>query len=497
MPWEVLQSSPNSWNLDVSPASLPDNAADLLQNMDFFAGVPRSLNKLANITTPSVAPLTLVAYTDSTDSYTAYGGITGIYAWTPQNTHVFISPTTGLTGSSYWDSTAFGKWAVLTNGIPGEAPHAISTTMTAANQDAAPLPGWITGASSKLIKTHRNILWAANLVESGVSYPTRVRWSTSSITDALPSSWVVTPANDAGQVDLQFVGGEITDLCSVGDVMYIGGPGGIWAARWVGGQFVYNFSQINGLQGPRGLRCMESMGDAAVVLTNTDLLVFDENSEQSLAVGRVTKLINRMVTAELLYVQPFRQLYILYSLAGETGYNHALIWDRDTNTFGSRDFQFGATASGAIIIPPQFPPIQWDQSVDTWNVANQPWSLPQALAANYAAADVNGIYVSGSEPQQWVIGRTKIPAAANDNIRIRSLEAAMEGPVQDVWLRIGVSDTLGEPTRWGAEKKFQINGKMRTDDGMQGRYISWQARGFGSARLTQVTLYYEPKGRKP
>lgn len=497
MAWEILQSAPNNWNLDVSPSSLPDTSVNLLQNMDFFAGVPRSLNKMQMVTVPSVAPLTLVAYSDSESSYAAYAGTTGAYAWTPLNTHVDITPATGLTGSDYWSSTAFGKWAVLTNGEPTEAPHAISTNMTAADENLAPLPGWIPNASTKLIATHRNILWAANTTEAGVNYPTRVRWSTSSITDALPSSWVVTPANDAGQVDLQFVGGEITDLCSVGDVMYIGGPGGIWAARWVGGQFVYNFSQINGLQGPRGLRCMESMGDAAVVLTNTDLLIFDENSEQSLAIGRMSRLINRMVTAELLYIQTTRQLYVLYSLDGETGYNHALIWDRDSNTFGSRDFQFGATTSGAIVIPPPIVPLEWDEAVQTWEAITIPWGAPQPLAASYAAADANGIYVSGTEFQPWLISRTNIPSAGNDVIRLRSIEAALDGPSQDVWLRIGISDTLGEPTLWGEEKQFNIGGKVRNDDGMQGRYVSWQVRGFGPAKLNQVTLYYEPKGRKP
>jgi hypothetical protein len=497
MAWEILQSSPNNWNLDVTPSSLPDTSVDMLQNMDFFAGVPRSLNKLSNITTPLVAPQTLVAYSDISSSYTGYAGTTGVYAWTPMNTHIDVTPATGLSGSSYWDSTAFGKWAVYTNGIAGQAPHAISTTMTASDQNAAPLPGWIAGASSKLIRTHRNILWAADLIESGVAYPTRVRWSTSSVTDALPSSWVVTPANDAGSIDLQFVGGEITDLCSVGDVMYIGGPGGIWAARWVGGQFVYNFSQINGLQGPRSFRCMESMGDAAVVLTNTDLLVFDETSEQSLAIGRVSKLITRMTAAELLYVQPTRQLYVLYGLEGETGYNHALIWDRDTNTFGSRDFQFSGTTSGVIIIPPAYVPQTWAQATELWDVAYQPWSPPQPLAASYAAANADGIYVGGSEPQSWLISRTKIPSEGNDTIRLRSIEAALDGPSQDVWLRMGVSNTLGEPILWGEEKQFPIGGKVRNDDGMQGRYVSWQVRGYGSAKLNQITLYYEPKGRKP
>jgi hypothetical protein len=242
---------------------------------------------------------------------------------------------------------------------------------------------------------------------------------------------------------------------------------------------------------------MESLGDVAAVLTKTDLILFDETSEKSLAVGRFSKLISQIQQAELLYIQTTRQLYVVYGLQNETGYNHALIWDRDTDTFGQRDFQFGATSTGAIIIPTADVPLTWEAATQTWDTITRPWGYAQNIYFNYAAAYGGGIYIQGSEPQGWLIGRDKIPSAQNDVIRLRSIEASLNGPEQPVWLRIGVSDTLGEPTRWGTEKEFNVGGKTRNDNGMQGRYISWQVRGYGTAKLNEISLYYEPKGRKP
>ena len=496
MAWEILKFKPAAWNVDVSQSSLPDNAVNSLTSMDFFGGVARSLNRMVSYATPSTAPLTISSYSDDSSTYAGYAGASGTYAWGSTG-QINTTPTTGLTGHTYWDSTAFGKWFVATNGKYPEVPHAISSSSTGTAGKMAPLPGWIANASTNLIRTHRNLLWAANLTESGIRYPTRVRWSTSAVTNALPSSWVVTAANDAGMVDLQFTGGQIVDMCGVGDVMYIGAPGGIWAARWVGGQYVYNFSQINGLQGPRAIRCMESMGDAGVVLTVNDLLVFDETSEFSISTGVVSTLIRQFTKAEILYVASVRQLYILYSLSGEDGYQHCLIWDRDSNTFGQRNLGITATASGAMIIPEQQVPLTWDTYPGTWDEAVNPWQTAQTIYFNYSAANGDGFYFSSNHPTDWLISRSKMPSVGNDVIRVRSIEPDIDGPSQPVWMRIGASDSLGEPIRWEQEKQFTVGDTVRNDTIAEGRYISWQVRGYGPVKLNGITLYYEPRGRKP
>lgn len=491
-----MQVTPQAWNVDVSQTSLPDNTVDQLQGVDFFAGVARSLNRMVAQAVPSTEPYTISSYTDDTDTYVGYAGFTGVYAWggTGQKN---LNPASGLSGSIYWDSDSFGKWFVMTNGRYPEAPHAIDPATTTSGGKVAPLPGWIAGATCQLIRTHRNLMFAANLQEGTALYPTRVRWSTSSVTGGLPSTWEVTPANDAGSIDLQFVGGKIVDMCAVGDVMYIGGPGGIWAARWVGGQYVYAFSQVNGLHGPRGQECMASMGDSAVVLTVDDLLVFDETSEVSIATGVITTLIRQFVAAKLLYVSTVRQLYILYNLPGDTGFPHCLIWDRDTNTFGQRELGFNASAFGAIIVPVQQPALTWDTYPGTWNEAVNPWQPAQNISFSYSAANGDGFYFSSNQPNDWRISRSKMPSQGNDVIRVRSIEPQIDGPTQPVWLRVGASDSVGEPIRWAEERQYTVGEDVRHDTLVQGRYISWQVRGYGPAKLNGVTLYYEPRGRKP
>lgn len=500
MTWDTLDFKLSAFNVDVTPSLLPDNTVNNITNIDFFAGYPRTLNNVASITVPTGAPLTLASYTQDDLVYTGYGTTTGIYAWSPLNTQINITPATGLSGSDYWDSTQFGPYGIFTNGIYPEDPHGISATATQAGTKAAPLPGWSNTWSTRLIRTHRNVLWAGNMTEGGVRMPTKVRWSTSSIANGLPSTWIPAPSNDAGSNELQFIGGEIVDMCAVGDVMYIGGTGGIWAARWVGGQYVYNFSQITSQNGPRDERCMVSLGDTAAVLTLNDLLIFDETSEFSLIVGRMTELVRSFKKAQMVYISSIRQLYIFYQLVNETGYQHALIWDRDTNTFGRRDFDQSYSTTGAIIVPVIPPIVTWTTAAGDWNTNLQPWDPAQNIFLSYVGANAQGIYSSSPTPDNWLIGKGSIPSPDGDIIRVRSLEVDITGVTpQNIGLRLGSSQSLDENITWGPTRFYPMGTKkpLRHDDLISGRYISWEVTGVGASRINGVRLYYKMKGEKP
>jgi len=509
MGWDTVDFQPSNWNLDVSPSLLPINSVNSITNIDFWSGYPRTLNAVSAVTVPSTTPYTMVSYLGDGLIYTGYAGPTGVYAWSPLNTQINITPASGLSSGTQWDSTAFGEWGIFSNGVPTQAPHAISATSTQSGGKLAPLPGFnapdATGTatpirSCKLIRTHRNILWGANFVENGLSYPNRVRWSTSSITDALPTTWGVQPGNDAGQVDLEFIGGEIVDMASVGDVMFIGGTGGIWAARWIGGNYIYKFSQITSLNGPRGPKCLANLGDVAIVLTLNDLILFDESSQQSILVGRMTELIRQFKNAQLVYISSIRQLYVFYQLQNETGFQHALIWDRDTNTFGQRDFTQSFTSTGGIIIPVLAPTLTWDTDTQTWAQSLQQWDPAQNIFLSYVGGNATGIYGNSNTPQTWTISRTSSPSDDNDTIRVRSIEVDVTGYTpQQVKIRLGSQQSIGEAIRWGPQRSYEVGTykQLRHDDLISGRYISWEVSGLGSSRINNVRLYFKTKGQKP
>jgi hypothetical protein len=477
MAWEILNIAPIGFNTDTSPASLPPEMTTAISNVDFYAGVARTLSPLAITTVPSTAPRAMGWYADSSYIFTGYCGLAGVFAWNAANAHLPISPVSGLSGSAYWDTTTFGSWFICTNDVITQAPHAISAAITQSGGKLAPLPGWQAGWDCTLIRTHRNVLWAGNMTEAAVEYPNRVRWSTSAPANTLPSTWVPAAGNDAGSNDLES-SGRIVDLAAAGDVMFVGSTTGVWAARWVGGQYVYNFSQLSGIEGPRGLGCMESIGNAVAVLTQNDLLVVTESSQTSLGGGRILELIRTFTRATMLYVPPTRQLIIGYSIGVETEYNHALVWDRDTDTFGIRDFTLTPFTSLAAIVNP--------------TVALR--------SVSYAGAAAPGIYLQNpAGTYAWNLERTNISTTDGDVLRTRSLEVDITGPIgATVDITLGAVDNPSSAPNWGTTVSYTVgNEVLRHDVALQGKYISYKLAGNASAKVNKVRLYYNLRESRP
>lgn len=499
MGWENLDLVLDAFETDPAPSSLPPGSLSAISNVDFYTGHARALGNLAPARAMTQTPVAMQGYSDPAAAYVGLFG-TLMQAWTPADTLVDIAPATGLTGAPYWDTTNFGKWLVATNDTVGQVPHAISTTLTGTGGKLAPLPGWPTTWECTVIGTHRNVLWAADTIESGVAYPHRVRWSASAPTDSLPATWVPAASNDAGQADLEIASGRINCAAPLGDIMFLGGAGGLWAARWVGGAYVYTFSQINGVQGPRDLNCMVSMGDSAVMLTPNDVIVFDEATQASIATGRILRLVAQIFKAELMYVASTRQLIIAYGLQNETGLQHALIWDRDSNTWGKRDFtNTPLSCVNAVIIPVVQTPQTWANTPTTWANDTKAWNKTYRQERIYAGANGTAIYVASAATFNWYLERANMPAPDGNDIRVRSMELDAEAPEgTTIRMRMGSAEYSGALPTWGPIKSYLVGtDRLRHDDMQQGKYFSYQLAGEGSIRITSLRLYYNVRNKRP
>lgn len=492
--WDVLEVQPANYETDKIPSDLPDGTVNVLKSMDFYTGTARALSNLETYFVPAAEPNALQYHENYTLRKICYFTASVIHQY-DGTSDTDIKPASGLSGSTYWDTDAFGEWALCTNDVPGQVPHAINM----AGAKLAPIPGWTATWDCFVIRTHRNVLFAANMVEGGQSYPNRVRWSSSAITGTLPSTWTPAPGNDAGMVDLEIPGGEITDMAAVGDTMYIGGPGGVWVARWVGGAYVYQFSARSNVNGPRKHRCMVSLGDMVAVLTRDDLVIMDEQTERSIMIGRNSSLIRSMTDARLMYIEATRQLYLFYTTNG-TGYTHALIWDRDTNTFGERTFGKVYTATGkGMKLRPDVSPTWLELSPKSWLQWTGPWKQASYASPIYMLANASGVDLPGGAAWDWLIRRDNMPGPNGENIRVRSLELEIDGIVgQQVSLRLGYTNYPGESPSWGQQRTYTLgNGPLRHDDIVKGRYISWQASGTGNARIGKVRFYYRINATRP
>ena len=494
MGWDVLEFVPRDSNGDKSAATLGNDVVSSARNVDFFTGTTRSLSEFAGMTVPIGAPLAMQYFETPAQRNIGYGHAAGVAIWDGA-TNFTVMPAAGLTGSLLWDMDAFGSWLVVTNDKATEAPHAKLPGPTL----LAPIPGWQPTWDCKFIRTHRNVLFAADMTEGAQLYPNRLRWSSSSIQGGLPQTWVPAPSNDAGMIDLELAGGSILALCAVGDSIWVAGPGGIWVGRWQGGSYVYQFSQRTNNVGARGYRCMVSLGDGVAVLSRTDLVLMDEQSERSLLIGRYASVIATMSVAQLLYVESLRQLYVIYGTDQSTSYTRALIWDRDSDSWGERSFAESFTAFGKGLALTITSGRTWDAQTTNWDQQTQAWELPSVDAAIYMAANAQAISKPGGAVYNWMIQRISMPGPDGENIRVRSLEADIDGPIgQTVTLRLGVSQYPGESPTWGQQRNYTLGaGSVRHDDIVKGRYIAYQCGGTGRARVSAMRMYYTVNNAKP
>ena len=494
MSWDVLEFTPTGKIVDRTSASLKDGQVDDCKNVDFWAGLARSLSELDSLTVPLGAPYVLQYYGDQQTRRWAYAHATGVAEWNGL-THASIKPAAGLTNSTLWDADYFGSWLVITNDKAGEAPHA----KLAGSALLAPIPAWGAGWDCKFIRTHRNVLFAADLTESGILYPNRLRWSSSAVAGGLPQEWTVTPSNDAGMVDLEMGGGAIIGLVAVGDSIWIAGSSGVWVGRWQGGAYTYTFSQRTNNYGARGYRCIVSLGDAVAVLSVGDLVLMDEQSERSLMIGRNSLLLRRMGAAQLLYVEVTRQLYVLYEAAEGAGYTEAEIWDRDSDSWGHRSFKTPFTAFGKGLTMSGADARTWANTGMTWADAVGAWQLISARSQAYVAANAAMVAGPGAKAWDWMIQRQSMPAPDGDNVRALAFEADIDGPIgQTVSIRTGSSKYPGESPTWGPLRPYMLGaGAVRHDDIHKGRYIGYRIEGNGDARVTSCRWYYTVNRAKP
>lgn len=497
---EITDIMPTELVTDVAPAALAVKKASECVNVDFFAGRPRSLSQLQKIWTPLDTPKHFGFYEYGGTRRWAYGAASGLYTFDGTN-QADVTPV-GLTGSEYWDSTAFNGYGIFTNGIPPQDPVYLDA-QGAYNTDAVSIPGWDPTWSCKLIRAHRNHLIAINLVEAGISHPTRVRWSESGLSGALPAGWIPAVSNDAGAYDPSVPGGEIIDAASLGDTMFLGGRGGLWTMTWTGGQYVYRFEQRSTAHGLRNVGCIVSMGDSVAVLTQTDLVQIDSTSERSLMIGRVARTLFNTIgkSAKLIYVDQSRQLIVLYGVGNETGYTRALTWDRDTDTWGMRVFSSEQTAAGKgldnrTVLETTYDALAGKYTYDTWlNRGYYDRTAYASDAAFYVMGEPGAVNAPGGL-YSWKIARNNIRLNEKGYGRVFALRAILQGAAQTVTMRLGSTQSADESITWGEARNYTFGtDELYHHDIQRGQFISYELSGNGQCQMAGLELEWKPQGR--
>lgn len=150
----------------------------------------------------------------------------------------------------------------------------------------------------KVMKAHKNFLFALNMTEGGVTYPYSYRWSHPADINGLPPSW--------DDTDLSFIaskeqvagnGGNIVSGESIRDAFCIYSDNAINILDYTGDEFVWRSRNLSEEYGLAAANTLVRLGDVNYFLTDGDIIANDGNSLQSILTKRNRRKLASSISA--------------------------------------------------------------------------------------------------------------------------------------------------------------------------------------------------------
>lgn len=286
----------------------------------------------------SVTPIWAEAVNDGTNAFWAYASADKIYA-TDGTTHTQINTASYNAGVDLgWTGGKFHGYLVLNDAVT--APQSWSPAL--ANK-VIDLANWPASTSCKVIRSFGDFLIALRVTQGGVYNPRLLRWSDAAPFGALPGSWDYTdPTNQAGITELGQTDDQLMDCLPLRDTNIIYKQFNIWLMQPVGLPDVFGFRQLFSQAGMLTENCASAFGSQHFVLTDSDIIVHDGSSAQSIG-DHHRKWLFGLISTER-YNRSFvvanyreREMWICFPESGNDFPNLALVWSWAENKFHVRE----------------------------------------------------------------------------------------------------------------------------------------------------------------
>ena len=334
--------------------------------------------------TPNIAPSFAVPVQNASQTWWLYTSLTKASVYNGSS-HTDITRAVGgdYTPSNHrdWNGTILGGIPILNSGADDPQYWAAYST----GQRLQDLSNWPANTQARVIRAFGSQLVAANLTESGVNLPHRVKWSSRAVPGSLPASWDENDATvDTGETDLADVNsGLILDMLPLAGRMYIYKDESTTLMRRIGGRAIFDFDPFLETSGALAQRCVTITGDGVwhVVMTQDDIIKHNGREVSSIVDKRLRRAIfNELDTANFrnafLFTHPLKkEVWICYPTNGNTLPDKAVVWNYgepngplseiDGLTFVNASAGIVETASGTT----------WDATVGTWDAQVGPWNF--------------------------------------------------------------------------------------------------------------------------
>ena len=357
------------------------------------------------------------------------------------------------------------------------------------------------GLSAKVVRSHKNFLFALNLQQSSTVLATSYRWSHPADINGLPYTWDETDlASIAGIASVGGDMGDLVDGLTLRDNFMLYSQRGISVLSFVGGDLIWARAVLSTSYGLLAKNCVVESKGYHYFLSDGDILKTDGNSIVSLLHNQMqTQLVNNIdpinymnsfafsnpVTEEIWFCIP-QVNHVLPNIAFVINTQDDLVSMRsipDTTT----SINFGPNLQTQIL---------WSNVPGGWNDNAKNWAYdPTSIFSRTIVAtnNVNSAIVSlelddTTTTQDTILERLSFPLEGQEVVTTTQSVFPHIVSQVPVLIRLGSQQFVGDAVTWKEPVLFDPNTMRKVDIRTTGKLLSWRISSTGTLPFTLTGL---------
>lgn len=431
----------------------------------------------------------------------------------------------GITVPENWNSCLLGKIPVVNNRQHYPEywnPQTTATNLAPLLFDQTPTTFQAAGIQFNVIRSHKNILFALNLTESGVAIPNGYRWSHPAPVNGLPASWDETDtAFAAGKAQIGGDVGAIIDGRTLRSGFAIYSEFGVTVLYESGDEFVWDPKPLSDSYGVLNDKCIQEVKGVHFFLSDGDILRNDGNRIDSAVDDIILKRIRSRIDPEH-FDRSFsvrdtvnKELWFCVAEGGAKYPNMAYVynWSDDKWSIQELPYTFVSPSVTESTIHAAYgvvgtSPLLWSSfTTETWAGSGLTWAGNTNSPLNTKVVGLDG--TDGSLVDLEPVGAT----AQTTNCFIERSDIALEGhevvctitrlfPYIDspdpVEIRVGHQAGAGKANQWDDIVTFNPATDRYVDVRSTGPLHTYRIStiGAGSLAVSGMSAEYEIDGRR-
>lgn len=357
------------------------------------------------------------------------------------------------------------------------------------------------GLSAKVVRSHKNFLFAINLQLSGVIQATSYRWSHPADINGLPYTWDETDL--AAIAGIASVGGDMGDLVdgmTLRDNFMLYSQRGISVLSYVGGEFVWARNVLTTSYGLLAKNCIVESNGYHYFLSNGDILKTDGNSIVSVLHNQMqTQLVGNIDTTYYMnsfaYSNPItEEIWICVPQVGNTLPNIAFVINTQDDLVSMRSIP--STTTGINFGPNLQVPILWSNVLGNWDENAKNWAYdPTSIFSRTIVStnNVNSAIISlelddATTTQNTMLERLSFPVEGQEVVTTTQSVFPHIVSQSPVLIQLGSQQFVAGPITWKAPVSFDPNTMRKVDIRTTGKLLSWRIYSTGTLPFTLTGL---------